>query len=79
LPKGYRRNFWQEFIQGLDDPDAGTPPFNYRVSGGIDLPSWVEDPEFDRDNHVRLSGLPKPGPQRLADMLETALHSLEQN
>ena len=75
LPKGYRKNFWQKFLRGLDDAGAVSPPFNYRVSGGIDLPSWVEDPDFDRDNHVRFSALPKPGSSEQLMQLVSRLHS----
>lgn len=61
LPKGYRKNFWREFIDGLDDAHSATPPFNYKLTGGLDLPAWVEDESFDLDNHVRFAALPKPG------------------
>jgi diacylglycerol O-acyltransferase len=75
LPKGYRRNFWQEFMRGLDDPQSVTPPFNYKVSKGIELPSWVEDPDLDLDNHVRFSALPKPGSAEQLMQLVSRLHS----
>lgn len=61
LPKAYRRNFWREYISGLKNPAYATPPFNFKVAGGFDLPSWVEDPDFDLDNHVRFASLPRPG------------------
>jgi diacylglycerol O-acyltransferase len=75
LPKGYRGNFWQDYINGLQDPNAVSEPFNYKVSSGIDLPSWVEDPAFDRDNHVRFSALPKPGSTAQLMQLVSRLHS----
>src|SRR5919204_5310363 len=43
------------------------PPFRYRlveVPFGIDLPYWVEDPEFDLDFHIRESAVPPPGDDR---------------
>jgi diacylglycerol O-acyltransferase len=75
LPPGYRKNFWQEFLRGLDDADAVSPPFTYKVSGGIDLPSWVEDTDFNLDNHVRFSALPKPGSTEQLMQLVSRLHS----
>lgn len=36
----------------------------------LDQPYWIEDPEFDIENHVRHRGLPRPGTmQQLADFL----------
>jgi WS/DGAT/MGAT family acyltransferase len=32
-----------------------------RVPLGLDLPYWVEDPDFDLDNHVKEHVLPEPG------------------
>src|SRR3954452_10687899 len=43
------------------------PPFRWRlveVPLGIDLPYWVEDPDFDLDFHIRESAVPKPGTDR---------------
>ena len=47
------------------------PPFRWRlvpVPLGIDLPYWVEDPDFDLDFHIRESAVPPPGDDlRLAE------------
>jgi WS/DGAT/MGAT family acyltransferase len=75
LPKGYRKNFWREFMNGLDDAALATPPFNYRLAGGLDLPSWEEDPEFDLDNHVRFAALPKPGSTKQLLQMVSRIHS----
>jgi WS/DGAT/MGAT family acyltransferase len=75
LPKGYRKNFWREFMEGLDAPALATPPFNYKLAGGLDLPAWVEDPEFDLDNHVRFAALPKPGSTRQLLSMVSRIHS----
>ena len=43
------------------------PPFRWRlveVPFGIDLPYWVEDPDFDLDFHIRESAVPPPGTDR---------------
>jgi WS/DGAT/MGAT family acyltransferase len=43
------------------------PPFRWRlveVPLGLDLPYWVEDPDFDLDYHVRETAIPPPGDDR---------------
>jgi diacylglycerol O-acyltransferase len=43
------------------------PPFRWKlvqVPLGIDLPYWVEDPDFDLDFHIRESAVPPPGDDR---------------
>jgi diacylglycerol O-acyltransferase / wax synthase len=43
------------------------PPFRWRlvqIPLGIDLPYWVEDPDFDLDFHIRESAVPPPGDDR---------------
>src|SRR6187431_2839868 len=48
-------------------------PFRRRlveVPLGLDLPYWIEDPDFDIDFHVRHHAVPPPGtPQQLADIV----------
>jgi WS/DGAT/MGAT family acyltransferase len=50
------------------------PPLRWRlveVPLGIDLPYWVEDPDFDLEFHVRETALPGPGDERqLAETVE---------
>jgi WS/DGAT/MGAT family acyltransferase len=43
------------------------PPFRWRlvdVPFGLDLPYWVEDPDFDLDFHIRETAIPPPGDDR---------------
>src|SRR3954464_4742545 len=43
------------------------PPFRWRLVNvplGLDLPYWVEDPDFDLDFHIRESAIPPPGDDR---------------
>lgn len=43
------------------------PPFRWRlvsVPFGLDLPYWIEDPDFDLDFHIRESAVPPPGDDR---------------
>ena len=48
-------------------------PFRRRlveVPLGLDLPYWIEDPDFDIDFHVRHHAVPAPGtPQQLAEVV----------
>jgi diacylglycerol O-acyltransferase len=49
------------------------PPFRWRlveVPFGLDLPYWIEDPDFDIDFHIRDSAVPPPGDDR--QLAETA-------
>jgi diacylglycerol O-acyltransferase len=43
------------------------PPFRWKlvqVPFGIDLPYWIDDPDFDLDFHIRESAVPPPGSDR---------------
>src|SRR3954465_15617081 len=42
-------------------PPPGPPA---RVPFGVDLPYWIEDPDFDLDFHIRESAVPPPGDDR---------------
>ena len=48
-------------------------PFRRRlieVPFGLDMPYWIEDPDFDIDFHVRHHAVPAPGtPEQLADVI----------
>lgn len=43
------------------------PPFRWRLAPvpfGLDLPYWIEDPDFDLDFHIRESAFPAPASDR---------------
>jgi diacylglycerol O-acyltransferase / wax synthase len=43
------------------------PPLRWRLAGvpfGLDLPYWIDDPDFDLDFHIRESAVPPPGDDR---------------
>src|SRR3954466_6939838 len=43
------------------------PPLHWRLARvpfGVDLPYWIEDPDFDLDFHIRESAVPPPGDDR---------------
>jgi diacylglycerol O-acyltransferase len=50
------------------------PPMRWKlvdVPLGIDLPFWIDDPDFDLEFHLRRSGIPRPGgPRELAEVVE---------
>jgi len=78
LPKGYRGHFFRDLQEGLTDWQRVSPPFNFKLEVPVpklDLPSWIEDEQFDLDHHVHYARLPKPGTQ--AQLLEWVeqLHS----
>jgi len=78
LPKGYRGDFFHDLREGLTNWEHVDPPFNFKLKTPVpkfDLPSWVEDEEFELDHHVHFARLPKPGTQaQLLEFVEQ-LHS----
>ena len=75
LPKGYRKKFFREYLDGLENARSATPPFNYKLSSEFDLPSWIEDPDFDLANHVHQATLPRPGSMEQLLEMVSGLHS----
>src|SRR3954467_7763734 len=52
-------------LVGGRPPPPPPPPWRLaRVPLGVDLPYWVEDPDFDLDFHIRESAVPPPGDDR---------------
>src|SRR3954452_20033357 len=56
-----------EVAQLLEERLHLLPPLRWRlreVPLGMDLPYWVEDPDFDLDFHIRETAIPAPGDDR---------------
>ncbi len=54
------------------------PQFRWKlheVPLGLDLPYWVEDPEFDLDRHIRKIAAPSPGDDKALSELAAYLYS----
>ena len=70
---GLDDSFFEGTRQLVEDRLALLPPFRRRlveVPLGLDLPYWIEDPDFDIDFHVRHHAVPAPGtPQQLSDVI----------
>ena len=66
-------SFFEGTRRLVEDRLGLLPPFRRRlveVPLGLDLPYWIEDPDFDLDFHVRHHAVPAPGtPQQLSDVI----------
>jgi WS/DGAT/MGAT family acyltransferase len=57
----------QDVCRLVDERLHLLPPFRWRlveVPLGLDLPYWVEDPDFDLDFHIRETAVPQPATDR---------------
>lgn len=64
VPDGYS---FRRLRQHIDDRIPLAPVFQRRlveVPLGLGHPVWVDDPDFDIDNHLRRAALPSPGGMR---------------
>jgi diacylglycerol O-acyltransferase / wax synthase len=79
VPGGYS---YRRIRQLLTDRIPQAPVFQRRlveVPMRLGFPVWVDDPEFDIDNHLRRAALPSPGGMReladfAADVISRQLH-----
>ena len=79
VPGGYS---FRRLRQLVDERIALAPVFQRRlveVPFRLGQPVWVDDPEFDIDNHLRRAALPSPGGMRelaefAADVISRQLH-----
>ena len=60
-------DFVQKLVERLRSYAAPLPPFNQRLDSRLGAAYWVEDPEFDIEQHVIHLSLPRPG--RIRDLL----------
>lgn len=74
-PEGLLRRLMDEVRQ----QSRAYPPWNLKLRTpnfpANPLQSWVEDPEFDVEYHIRRSALPSPGDERELGILVSRLHS----
>ena len=60
-------DFVKKLVERLRSYAAPLPPFNQRLESKFGAAYWVEDPEFDIEQHVVHLALPRPG--RIRDLL----------
>jgi diacylglycerol O-acyltransferase len=67
-------DFVQKLVERLRSY-AALPPFNQRLQSPFGIGAWVEDPEFDIDQHVIHISLPRPGRIRELLSMVSRMHS----
>jgi diacylglycerol O-acyltransferase len=66
-PANAPEDFVQKLVERLRSYAAPLPPFNQRLESSLGAAYWVEDPEFDIEQHVIHLSLPRPG--RIRELL----------
>jgi diacylglycerol O-acyltransferase / wax synthase len=70
-PTGVDKFDFRRFRKSMARRIGEIAQFSWRlheVSGGLDRPYWVENPDFNPENHIRRAAVPAPGDaQALAD------------
>ncbi|PNE04364.1 acyltransferase [Alcanivorax sp. MD8A] len=78
LPDDAQADYMEQVYRRMVDVEGICRPFNQklhsRIPGGLDS-SWITDPNFDIDYHVRHSALPRPGRVRELLALVSRLHA----
>ena len=67
--------FVKKLVERLRSYASPLPPFNQRLESRIGAGFWVEDPEFDIDQHVIHLALPRPGRIRELLAMVSRMHS----
>jgi diacylglycerol O-acyltransferase / wax synthase len=78
LPKGYRRDFYQDVRTHLVSRMHLAPVFTRRLVQmpmGITNPGWVTDDDIDIDWHIGKVTLPKPGTEAQLNRAVAKLHA----
>lgn len=68
-------DFVKKLVERLRSYASPLPPFNQRLEGRIGAGFWMEDPEFDIDQHVIHLALPRPGRIRELLAMVSRMHS----
>lgn len=68
-------DFVMKLVERLRTYAAPLAPFNQRLQSPIGIGAWVEDPEFDIDQHVIHIALPRPGRIRELLAMISRMHS----
>lgn len=80
-PAGADRLYVRDLVADIRRTAVVQPPWNRKLRHPplltTPLQSWVEDPDFDLDYHVRRSAVPSPGDDRELAALVSRLHSHE--
>lgn len=74
-PAGTDADFVRELANGLRQSTATTAPFNQRLQNRRGLKFWVDEEDFDLDQHFVHLSLPRPGRPRDLLALVSHLHS----
>ncbi len=78
LPDDAQADYMEQVYRRMVEVEGICRPFNQklhsRVPGRLDA-SWITDPNFDIDYHVRHSALPRPGRVRELLALVSRLHA----
>lgn len=68
-------DFVKKLVESLRSYATPLPPFNQRLKSRFGAGIWVEDPEFDIDQHVIHLALPRPGHVRDLLAMISRMHS----
>lgn len=76
-PEGADEGLLRQILTDMHNTKAFRYPYDRKLKyppGGLGMPSWIKDPDFDVDYHMRHSALPKPGRYRELFVLISRLH-----
>ncbi|WP_273455422.1 WS/DGAT/MGAT family O-acyltransferase [Nevskia ramosa] len=68
-------DFAQTLVERLRSYASPLPPFNQRLESRLGKAFWVEDPEFDIDQHVIHLALPRPGGMKELMAMVSRMHA----
>ena len=77
-PRGRRKLSFEDFCEKVTERMSLVPQFGWKlhpVPGGLDLPYWVEDEDFDPRRHIRRIAVPTPGDEQALAEVASVLFS----